>query len=468
MKSSKSATLTGWFILASVLFSAVSAQEKSIRFYGNGYNSPGNDRVKIAMTPNSAVNISNDFTIECWLKCVAAENNGSVSEADHGDGWITGNIFIDRDVYGTPETGDFGIAIGTAIGLPANQRVVAFGLNKSQQGITIRGKTNIADNNWHHVAITRNGNTGEIKIFIDGLIDASGIAPTGTIQYPVGRSTSYPNSDPYLVLGAEKHDAGGAYPAYNGFMDELRISNSVRYRDAFSPANAPFDPDEYTAGLYHFNEGKGNIVMDAAATDKGTSNGELAAGGSPVGPVWLNETPFPSTHVLKWKDTDVKKLGQKLLISWKTNDGSSSSFEVQRSSDGRNFTTIAQQNNQRECADECKYSFTDTHPFEGKNYYRIRNTALTGEVSYSSVMAVSFNQKINPYRIYQSGNQLVVQNTSSIESLVVWNSQGKRLIEKKNIQQGTTHVSLNNSRGFAFVHINLEDGTRFTEKVILR
>ena len=141
---------------------------------------------------------------------------------------------------------------------------------------------------------------------------------------------------------------------------------------------------------------------------------------------------------------------------------------MQRSADGRNFTTIAQQNNQRECTDECKYSFTDTHPFEGKNYYRIRNTALTGESSYSTVMMLSFNQKVNPYRIYQAGNQLVVQNTSSIESLVVWNSQGKRLIEKKNIQQGTTHVSLNNSTGFAFVHINLEDGTRFTEKVILR
>jgi hypothetical protein len=467
MKSSQPATLMGWFILASALFSNVSAQEKSIRFYGNGYTAPGNDRIKIAMTANTAVNVSNDFTIECWLKCVAAENYGSVSEADHGDGWITGNIFIDRDVYGTPETGDFGIAIGSAIGLPANHRVVAFGLTRSQQGLTIRGKTNIADNNWHHIAITRNGNTGEIKIFIDGLIDAAGIAPSGTIQYPVGRNTSYPNSDPYLVLGAEKHDAGGAYPAYSGFMDELRISNSVRYTGAFSPAVAPYTPDEHTAGLYHFNEGNGNIVKDAT-TENEPSNGELVAGGSPVGPVWLNETPFRNAFVLKWKDADVKKLGQKVLVSWKTNDGSSSSFEVQRSSDGRNFITIAQQNNQRVCADECKYSFTDTHPFEGKNYYRIRNTALTGEVSYSSVMALSFNQKINPYRIYQNGNQLVVQNTSSIESLVVWNSQGKRLIEKKNIQQGTTHVSLNNSTGFAFVHINLEDGTRFTEKVILR
>ena len=32
---------------------------------------------------------------------------------------------------------------------------------------------------------------------------------------------------PYLVLGAEKHDAGPSYPSFFGFLDELRIWNTA-------------------------------------------------------------------------------------------------------------------------------------------------------------------------------------------------------------------------------------------------
>ncbi len=467
MKSSLPGILVRCCIVSTIFIASAAAQEKSIRFYGNGYTAPGNDRVKIAMMAGSAVNVGNDFTIECWLKCIASENSGTVSEADHGDGWITGNIFLDRDIYGSSETGDFGLSIGSAIGLPAGHRVVAFGINRLDSGLTIRGNTNIADNNWHHVAVTRNASTGEIRLYIDGNPDASGHAPAGSIQYTVGRKTSYPNSDPFIVLGAEKHDAGGAYPAYSGYMDELRISSSVRYIGSFVPSVSPFNTDINTAGLYHFNEGNGNVITDAALVANGPSNGELYTGGTPVGPVRLTESPFRNELSVKWKDIDVKKQGQKLIINWKVKSPTSSVYEIQRSADGLNYITIGQQNSQQNCSDACNFSFTDTHPFEGKNYYKIRNVSTTGERSYSPVASLSFTQKINPYRIYQNGNNLVVQNTSSIESLVIWNSQGKRLLEKKNIEQGTTYVPLNNSKGFAFVHINLEDGTRFTEKIII-
>ena len=37
------------------------------------------------------------------------------------------------------------------------------------------------------------------------------------------------------MLGAEKHDAGAEFPSFSGWLDELRISNNVRYGGAFTP-----------------------------------------------------------------------------------------------------------------------------------------------------------------------------------------------------------------------------------------
>ena len=38
-----------------------------------------------------------------------------------------------------------------------------------------------------------------------------------------------PESDPFLVIGAEKHDAGSLYPSYRGWIDEVRLSTVRRY-----------------------------------------------------------------------------------------------------------------------------------------------------------------------------------------------------------------------------------------------
>jgi hypothetical protein len=63
------------------------------------------------------------------------------------------------------------------------------------------------------------------------------------------------------VIGAEKHDAGAAYPSYNGFFDELRLSSVVRYNSNFVRPQMAFDTDAITVALYHFDEGTGTRSM---------------------------------------------------------------------------------------------------------------------------------------------------------------------------------------------------------------
>ncbi|HHW88836.1 MAG TPA: LamG domain-containing protein [Chloroflexi bacterium] len=254
----------------------------SVRFFGNGRDAIDRVTIRIDGPPRPADVGATDFTIEFWLKAEAGVNTGVVT-CNQNDGWITGNIVFDRDIYFAGDYGDFGIAL--------NSGKVAFGLSVGSSGTTLCGNRTVADNQWHHVAVTRRTN-GSMAIFVDGQPDGSTIGAAGDASYRDGRSVNGNTWDPYIVLGAEKHDAGSAYPSFNGWLDELRISNTVRYTAAFTPPASPFATDGATMALYHFDEGTGTSVADVSGASGGPSNGALRVGGDPVGPVWSGESPF--------------------------------------------------------------------------------------------------------------------------------------------------------------------------------
>ncbi|MCS6841400.1 MAG: LamG domain-containing protein, partial [Roseiflexus sp.] len=241
------------------------------------------DRVKVRIDPHAPADVGGDFTIEFWIKTTAT--GGSCSPGGSGSGWITGRTIIDRDVYGNGDYGDYGISLAAGR--------ICFGVERGSLGVTIYSDTNVANGQWRHIAVTRSASTGQMRIFVDGQPDAQGTGPTGDISYRDGRSTAYPNSDPYLVFGAEKHDAGSAYPSYIGLLDDIRISNGVRYTGAFPRPTAPHAADGQTVALYRFDEGSGTTIIDSAPG--GSSPGVRRFGGSPAGPVYVTDTPFNGT-----------------------------------------------------------------------------------------------------------------------------------------------------------------------------
>lgn len=250
----------------------------ALRFYGTGTGDI--DRVKIPVTTGSTslpVNIgAEDFTLEFWLRFNPGENtSGACTEGE--DTWISGNIIFDRDIFGSPDYGDFGVS------LYGGQ--IAFGVHNGSSGYTICGSTTLAANTWHHIAITRSTG-GAMNIFVNGNLDRTYNGPAGNISYNAGRTTSWPN-DPFLVIGAEKHDYDpSTYPSFSGWIDEVRISNVIRYTGSFATPAAPFTPDANTLGLYHFDEGSGTTVLDASGASGGPSHGQRNVGGPNNGPVY--------------------------------------------------------------------------------------------------------------------------------------------------------------------------------------
>jgi hypothetical protein len=154
-----------------------------------------------------------DFTVECWIRL--ANNSG------------TKNILA----FGNESTGRLLFAV-------YNDRI-----HWDQYGVTSRhGNTSMSANTWYHLAWSRTGST--IKLFVDGVeqtmttVSGSGTFPSGAVGNTNG-----------IFIGTL---SDGAID-FNGHIDEIRVSNSVRYSAGFSAPTTPFQNDANTLLLLHMD-----------------------------------------------------------------------------------------------------------------------------------------------------------------------------------------------------------------------
>ncbi len=278
-----------------VLPTVASAQSDfALRFFGTGVGPPGQeDRILLPVDDNAPGDSSTpidvgagSFTLELWLRGRLADNatshsGGDVEVFDYS--WIEGNIILDRDVWcGTANA--FGVSLA---GGKVRFGVDSGDVNPSSVN-TIEGSEDVLDDAWHHVAVVRDVLAGDLRIVVDGVEDfrsSPGVSTTD-LSYPDGGIPVTGNCDTgqltaygwYLVVAAEKHDAGAAYPSFNGYVDELRIWSTAR-------TNAEIAAHRFqilspgTVGLvgsYRFEEGAGVTVSDSSGS--GSPDGELRSG----------------------------------------------------------------------------------------------------------------------------------------------------------------------------------------------
>lgn len=259
----------------------------ALRFFGTGTGQT--DRVKISLAATPRLNVGGDFSVEFWFKADRADNAGTVAAGHDGDRWITGNVIIDRDVYGSGDHGDYGIALGRS----GSHSVLAFGSHNGTWGQTIVGGRDVGDGRWHHAAAVRSASDGRMSLVVDGVPDAAGTGPAGDVSYRLGRPTAFPDSDPYLVFGAEKHDAGPAYPSFHGTLDEVRIwSRALGTVEIARIRDRVLDPASQSglAAYWRFEEGAGQRLLDSAHGATGTLFSARTGTGQ-----WIGGTPGDDT-----------------------------------------------------------------------------------------------------------------------------------------------------------------------------
>ncbi|HZE98893.1 MAG TPA: LamG domain-containing protein [Planctomycetota bacterium] len=110
------------------------------------------------------VPVREDFTIAFWLR---------TTQPPIGDNqWFQGPGLVDAEVPGVVE--DFGTGL--------LRGKVAFGVGKPDT--TLLSRSDVNDGRWRHAAATRDSRSGEMKVYVDGVLEATGPGPKGTRSAP--------------------------------------------------------------------------------------------------------------------------------------------------------------------------------------------------------------------------------------------------------------------------------------------
>jgi concanavalin A-like lectin/glucanase superfamily protein len=133
-----------------------------------------------------------------------------------------------------------------------------------------RNTTVLAANIWYHIAVTYSAGTA--TVYVNG-------APGGSTT-----NIGSISQGPWLRLGGLSGD-----PFFNGRLDEIRLSNVIRYSQQFTPPTAPFTVDAGTLALYHLNEGSGQAIGDSSPNHYTLTLGTQAASDT-ADPLWVSST----------------------------------------------------------------------------------------------------------------------------------------------------------------------------------
>jgi hypothetical protein len=175
----------------------------------------------------SRLDITGDYTYECWIRL----NN------------VSGEKYVFR-LHNSSDTFSY------VCGVENNYLYVFSG------GITTGGT--LVTNTWYHIAFSRQGTS--LRLFLNGTLVNT-------------RELSINLTNAYLYLGGFSNNLGT-----NGYLDEIRVSNTARYTANFTSPTQPFVNDANTLLLIHANGTNGSTFFE---DDNGSrSQNSLIASGT--------------------------------------------------------------------------------------------------------------------------------------------------------------------------------------------
>ena len=220
---------------ATIQVTAPTTPSSSLSFGGNDYVTFGD------------LDLTSSFTLEFWMKANSKTGWASVlmKNSDYG---------LEFDPQGRLSTSIYnGGTWGGYIYYP---------------GITT--------GQWHHIAMVWDEVGNDLFLYVDGVMVGSDL----------NRGNHQSNNNP-LRIGA--WTTGSEY--FNGLIDEVRISNFIRYTSNFTPPPTLLEADTGTVALWHLDEGSGQTVTDNSGHGwNGVLGSSTAVQSSD--PAWSTDSPI--------------------------------------------------------------------------------------------------------------------------------------------------------------------------------
>lgn len=182
----------------------VTSTSDSIAGAGSAYFDGGSVFGYSSTPPAVLSTLAGSFGVSFWVKTSDSDGNQN-DYAFNGDGIITADVpGVANDLVPAALTGGQ-IAFNT-------------GNTAGNYDDTINSVALVDDNSWHHVVVTRNQQTGEKDIYVDGALSASDFDTTAVL------------SDPQMITFGALSDASQSNPAngnygqfYTGELDDVQL-----------------------------------------------------------------------------------------------------------------------------------------------------------------------------------------------------------------------------------------------------
>ncbi|WP_431214437.1 T9SS type A sorting domain-containing protein [Puia sp. P3] len=221
------------------------------------------------------------------------------------------------------------------------------------------------------------------------------------------------------------------YVASNGLFgtDYNLVDVKVEYRDATESNIYVF---EYSliptavgpTGWVHVSDTHDILVTDALDHINITLTADNSNTSSPVQAYFDEISLIANAKVLPVTLVDFHALRDgdgSVDLKWETAQEQNSKFmEVQRSGDGKVFTTIGQVAAAGNSTTPRDYTLTDKSPLAGRNYYRLRMVDIDGTFKYSKVLQVAMGDVTEGIGVYgnpfhdQLGVRIPAQSTERL------------------------------------------------------
>ena len=157
-----------------------------------------------------------------------------------------------------------------------------------------------------------------------------------------------------------------------------------------------------------------------------------------------------------------------IRLNWETlSEQNTSHFEIERSADGNNYTTIGTINAAGNSTDRRNYSFMDNNPLLKNNFYRLKMADLNGVFTYSRIVVIKNDNNLLSLQLFPNpvSDLLQIQLPASREmtsTLRIMDATGKQvLIQSLQTNEGRNALSIPVSHlitGTYYLVIDNEEG----------
>lgn len=343
-----------------------------------------------------------------------------------------------------------------------------------------------ADNNqWvlriHKLRFSNQGPPPPVPVFFVGLSDQDENTSSSANQDFIGFEYRYDSSPVNHYMCASKSDNGVMFDQCDGTTNYAFQNATDYYIEVIRSSSIGYQVDVYDdpdfSNLLVSNSGTLTasitnlryIVIRSLVASPSTANiqGTIDAVQFCNGTSTFTCSLLPMELVYfsaQWNDEEHNSA----IIRWETaNEINNDYFEIERSIDAINFTSIMTVDGAGNSSQNISYQELDLSPYkDGTSYYRLKQVDFNGDYSYSQIETLNVPEGVDIINLYPNPviNNLhftVLSSVSSESNIIITNSIGQIVkMENRLINDGLTTVDIDTqflSNGNYYIELVTQD-----------